>query len=78
MKLWEKFSQEDPKGVARRLRALPREGYRPHMGVNAGKRQERLEALVQLLDGTAPLEPGLSRWGASVGLTAPTQGAFRS
>ena len=76
--LWEKFAQQDPKGVARRLRALPREGHRPHVGANAGKRQERLEALVQLLDGTAPLEPGLSRWGASVGLTASTQGALRS
>ncbi len=73
--LWEAFTQQDPKEVARRVQALPREGHRPRVAVVAGKRQERLEALVQLLSGMTPLEPGLSAWAASVGLAGPTQAA---
>ena len=76
--LWEEFARQDPKEVTRRLRALPREGHRPRVAVTAGRRQDRLEALVQLLDGVAPIEPGLSAWAASVGLDASSRRAVRS
>ncbi|MGA9840313.1 MAG: hypothetical protein WBS16_07790 [Thermoplasmata archaeon] len=65
--LWEAFARQDPREVRRRLHALPREGHRPKVGVPAEKRQERLEAWVQLLEGASPLEVGLKEWAASVG-----------
>lgn len=71
--LWEAFARQDPKEVARRLRALPQEGHRPKVAVGTRQRQERLEALVQLLSGSSPLEPGLSVWAASVGFAMPAQ-----
>lgn len=70
--VWEAFARQDPKEVAQRVQAFPREGHRPRVAVAAGKRQERLEALVQLLGGATPLEPGLSAWATSVGLATPT------
>ncbi|MHB8351777.1 MAG: hypothetical protein ACYDFT_03670 [Thermoplasmata archaeon] len=71
--LWTAFARRDPKEVARRLRGMPAGGRRPMVVVAARQRQERLEALVRLLSGSTPLEPGLSAWAATVGLAMPAQ-----
>ena len=65
--LWEAFAQQDPREVRRRMAALPREGRRPRVMVARGKAEGRLAAFVELLNGSGPLEPGLSAWAASVG-----------
>ncbi len=65
--LWEAFAQQDPREVRRRMAALPREGRRPRVTVARGKAEGRLAAFVELLNGSGPLEPRLSAWGASVG-----------
>lgn len=72
--LWEAFTQQDPREVRRRMAALPREGRRPRVMVTRGKAEGRLAAFVELLNGSAPLEPGLSAWAASVGSVGPQTG----
>lgn len=56
------FARQDPGEVHRRMRALPREGRRPCVPVSAGKRQEVLQALVDLVEGASPLDLGLRSW----------------
>ncbi len=65
--LWEAFAQQDPREVRRRMAALPREGRRPRVMVARGKAEGRLAALVELLNGSGPLEPRLKAWAASAG-----------
>ena len=64
--LWEAFARQDPKEIRRRLSGLPQEGRRPKVAVTAEKRQERLEAWVQLWDGASPVDAWLGEWAASI------------
>ncbi len=69
--LWEEFARQDPKEVARRIKALPREARRPRVELRRGKEREQLEGFLQVLRGPGPLEPGLTAWAISVGCTPP-------
>ena len=65
--LWAEFAHQDPGKVRQRLAAVPREGCRPREAVSKKKVAARLEAFVRLLTGSAPLEPALAEWAASIG-----------
>ncbi|MHB8351521.1 MAG: hypothetical protein ACYDFT_02340 [Thermoplasmata archaeon] len=72
LNLWEEFARQDPKDVARRMAALPKEARRPRVELRRGREREQLEGLLQVLRGPDPLEPGLTAWAISVGCMPPT------
>ncbi len=65
--LWEDFPRQDPEGVARRLKPLPREARRPRVELRQGREKEPLEGLLKVLRGPGPSGPGLTAWAIPVG-----------